>query len=621
MKALGYILGGLLLVVVAVFGIAAIMLATFDPNNYKDDIQAMVRDQTGRTLSMEGSISLTYFPVLGFSVAQASLSNPPEFPNGTFASIDELQAGVKLFPLLGGTIEIDTIRLIKPVISVIRRPDGQTNLSFAQEQTAKTKDESYAISSGKIEITDGTLNYKDQGSGQSYTMKNFDFSLSSFAFQKKASASFSGILTMQDTQIALEGSADVTAENDFASFDIQDFDAAATIKNSALSETMGLTLQGDLSADLTTRTAVIKRGQLNWEDTAIALDGSYQWGDTPQTTFTIKADSINLDKLLAALAPQSENAEGETQLPVNLFRDLSVNGTLDIGTLQFMKLTLSDIHTAAKGQNGVINLNPMRFNFYEGSYTGQAQINAQGSALRASEQGRLQNVQIAPAMEDYFDQKYVTGTGNLSYDISTSGNTVGAMISNLGGTVSINAEDGSIEYGQLSRRINQAIAYFRERQILENAEEEVQFTSLNASFSGQSGVFENNDLILLAPRSHALGSGIINTGANTVDYTLLVGLGTTQEDMQNADHLPLRISGPFTNLSYGLDIQTLIREQAGEKIEEKKQELLDKAFDKLGVGGNNSEGENSDPVQEENKSTTTPEDAAKDMLKGFLGGQ
>jgi uncharacterized protein involved in outer membrane biogenesis len=624
MKAFNYILGGLLVVAVLVFGIAAIMLATFDPNNYKDDIQAMVLSQTGRTLNVEGPISLSYFPVLGFSIAQASLSNPPKFPGGSFASFDEIQAGVKLLPLLGGIIEIDTIRLVRPVISVIRRPDGETNLSLSKENTAQIEGKSYTIRSGKIEITDGTLSYEDQGSDESYTIKDLNFSLSSFVFQKSASASLSGVLLMKDTQIALEGNAEIAPDNNFASVDISGLDVRADIKNSTLSETVALSLQGDIDADMNAKTAALKKGQLEWNDTAIALDGSYNWDSTPNATFKVKAESINIDDILAAFSPKSENTGGdETALPTSLLKDLSLDGTLDIGTLQVMKLTFSDVRVTVKGQNGVIDFNPVGFNFYEGSYTGQAQLDVRGSILRASEQGHLQNVQIGPAMGDLFGQNYVTGTGNLNYDVSSSGNTVGAMMSNLGGTASLSASDGFIEYGQLSKRINQAIAYFENRQISDNVKEEVQFTSLNASFIGQSGVFRNDDLKMLAPRSHALGNGQINLRNNTVDYTSLIGLGTTEEEMQSADHLPLRISGPFTNLSYGLDVKSLIREQAGEKIEEKKQELLDKAFNKLGIGGNSSDAsqeKGSDLAQEEDTSTTTQEDAAKDMLKEFLGG-
>jgi AsmA protein len=57
MKALKYValgaVGILLLVVVAV----AVFVATFDPNKYKPQIEAAVKEKTGRTLRLAGDIA------------------------------------------------------------------------------------------------------------------------------------------------------------------------------------------------------------------------------------------------------------------------------------------------------------------------------------------------------------------------------------------------------------------------------------------------------------------------------------------------------------------------------------------------------------------------------------
>ena len=86
MKALKWILwigGGLaLLAIVAV----AIVAATFDANQYKPQIVDLVKQRTGRTLTMDGRIGLTFFPKIGAEVAKVALSEPQG--TKTFARID-----------------------------------------------------------------------------------------------------------------------------------------------------------------------------------------------------------------------------------------------------------------------------------------------------------------------------------------------------------------------------------------------------------------------------------------------------------------------------------------------------------------------------------------------------
>jgi len=164
----------------------------------------------------------------------------------------------------------------------------------------------------------------------------------------------------------------------------------------------------------------------------------------------------------------------------------------------------------------------------------------------------------------------------------------------------------------------------------ENVSDKIYFTSLDGTFTGQNGVFTNNDLELLAPKSHALGSGTVNFARNTVDYSLRVGLGDDPEKVKDASHLPIRISGPLSKPQYALDVQALVHERFQEKIDEKKDELLNKAFEKL--SGKKQEPAAA-PAPAEGEAVAAPEAAAtpeavpekepdtrEQILRGLLGG-
>ena len=125
MTALKWILvgaGGLiLLVAVAV----AILVATFDPNEYKPRLVELVRQQTGRTLAVDGRIELTVFPKIGAVIGKATLSEP----NGpaTFARVDEARVAVALLPLLSRRVVVDRVTLKGLALDLVRRKDGRTN--------------------------------------------------------------------------------------------------------------------------------------------------------------------------------------------------------------------------------------------------------------------------------------------------------------------------------------------------------------------------------------------------------------------------------------------------------------------------------------------------------------
>jgi len=86
MKILKYALLALAGIVALLVIAVVILIATFDPNKYKPELAAALKDKTGRTLAIEGNLGLTIFPNIGIAVGKTSLSEP----NGTriFARFD-----------------------------------------------------------------------------------------------------------------------------------------------------------------------------------------------------------------------------------------------------------------------------------------------------------------------------------------------------------------------------------------------------------------------------------------------------------------------------------------------------------------------------------------------------
>src|SRR5216117_1731282 len=123
-KYLGLALGGVAAL------LAAVVLAfalTFDPNRYKDDIERMAKERTGRTLKLQGELKLVFFPSLGAGVGGVTLS---ERGSGReFLRLESAHASVKLLPLLRGQVIVDAVRVSGLKAQIVRSKDGSYNFS------------------------------------------------------------------------------------------------------------------------------------------------------------------------------------------------------------------------------------------------------------------------------------------------------------------------------------------------------------------------------------------------------------------------------------------------------------------------------------------------------------
>ena len=128
MKTLAKILVGLLLLG-GVLLVAAIVLAPrlFDPNDYKDQLAALVQKETGRELSLAGPIEISLFPWVGVRLGEARLGNAEGFGPEPFARIRGAQVRVKLMPLLSKTVMLDRIRIEGLTFNLARDARGRTN--------------------------------------------------------------------------------------------------------------------------------------------------------------------------------------------------------------------------------------------------------------------------------------------------------------------------------------------------------------------------------------------------------------------------------------------------------------------------------------------------------------
>lgn len=172
-KLLFWVLG-----IIVVLIVAALVGPSFvDWNKYKPEIAAKVKEATGRDLTIAGSIGLTVLPTPTLSVHDVSLANLPGAADPKMASLKSLDVRVALIPLLSGVINVESVALIDPVISLEVLKDGRRNWQLTPASAAGAPGAAPAPKPGaqskpsasvqlqSVRIENGTVIYRDTRSG------------------------------------------------------------------------------------------------------------------------------------------------------------------------------------------------------------------------------------------------------------------------------------------------------------------------------------------------------------------------------------------------------------------------------------------------------------------------
>lgn len=318
LKIIGITVGA----VVALLVIAAVLVASlFDPNDYKGIATDTFTARTGRTLTIDRDLTLSYFPWLAIETGGITVGNAAGFDGAVpFATAERAAARVKLLPLLLrreveiGIVELDGLRL-----DLARDASGRGNWQDvldaasgtdvpAQGAPASPPMQSFALEG--VRIRDGAVAWRENTTELRYTVTGLDLSTGSIGrdepvnadltltFRDEASALTARMAAKLTAQVAPDGS--VTAR-DFSG------DLAVTPAGGGAPREIGITFAslafdrnaGTLAVqELTTGVAGVTAG---WQ-----LQGSALL-DNPAVTGSVRVADAPLATLFAELgwsAPQ-----------------------------------------------------------------------------------------------------------------------------------------------------------------------------------------------------------------------------------------------------------------------------------------------------------------------------
>jgi len=303
----------------------------------------------------------------------------------------------------------------------------------------------------------------------------------------------------------------------------------------------------------------------------------------PRIRYDLEIDQFDADPYLPKSAAKSETkpkSTAEQPFDLSFLKSLNMEGSIRLGSLKAANINVSKLRVDIKAKDGIATVTPFSANLYQGNMAGKVVIDANASTFTVDQ--RLTGVDIAPLLKDVLDKEIAEGRGDVGIALKANGLTVSALKQSLQGKVSVNLADGAIKGINLAKLVQGIQRLYKDSRLETmgvNQNEKTLFSEFKANFSVTNGVAHNEDLVVKSTVLRLTGSGDIDIGRDSMNYTAKAIFAKT--DQGGTATLPVSISGPFDALKIRVDYGALLTDMAKQKIDEKKEVLKEKAKSRL----------------------------------------
>ena len=154
----------------------------------------------------------------------------------------------------------------------------------------------------------------------------------------------------------------------------------------------------------------------------------------------------------------------------------------------------------------------------------------------------------------------------------------------LDGSAALRIRDGAVRGIDIARKLRDARALVlggRSDTHKANTAEKTDFSELAVSFAIKDGVATSDDLDLRSALLRVGGAGRIDIGAGTIDYTARVATTGALAELRGVT-VPVRLSGPFDQLTYTIDWGGVAREAVKSRlVDDQRKNIGQRARDAL----------------------------------------
>ena len=579
---------------------------------YKPRIEAAATAALGREVSIGNDLSIRIFPKTAFRVSDLTIANAEGFEGDTLARVKRANVGVKLFPLLSGSVEVDQFVLTEPAINLIRKADGSVNWNLAAGVDDQPTDDTTSSSQprdlrlGDVRIVDGRAAYKDETAGRTFAAEDIDVSI--LLTSLKAPLEVDGAMIFQgeptkidiiltDLATLMAGDAanlkldvavgETTAGADLSvvsgetlsytgpiDFKAPDLPAFAALAGAALADAPGfdsLALAGDVDGGATEMR--LNGANIGFDEIDAQGSMTLNWsGEKPRASGVLSTELLDLRPYMPAPSTSAEGFPEWSTAKMDFTGLRNIDADFDISADEILlnDLKIGESRLKLSVENGRMTADIPELAMYGGQGSGRIVVNARGSTPSFAGNFDMDAVNAQPLSLDLMKHDNLLGLGAFKLDFTASGDSQAAIMSSIDGAGGFDLSNGALK-GVNIAKLAQAANSLRSGGInpaaLANAvstargpREETDFSTFLSNFSIADGLVDAPTISLSGPFVTMTGKGQVNLAAQTIDLRLAPKATTTADGAEGqAIAIPVRVGGTFAKPSIGIDGETLAR--------------------------------------------------------------
>lgn len=509
--------------------LAIIGLVIMAPRWSVAGLDALARQKLGRSVSVRGGTHLDFSP-LSIRLQDAVLSGP-QAGDDSFVTAKSAVIPVTLGELLAGRADPSTLALSEPEIALLVDERGQANWDFPGFTLGQPM---------RITLDQASFRYFDQRNNQSMALGHVDGVLD---LREDGGAAFSGTAVINDRLIKIDADlkslARVNADGSPLELALSANEGAGNFSG-RLSTAKVLSLAGPVGLASDTPAAALRLIGLPIPPAAtvtgpLAIDGALDSAgraysirnatlalgafravgdiaadlraEVPKLQASLNADTLWLDGLVPASGAADGNW-GRAPLPFAVLRGIGAELRIQARSLAYgnARAGAADVNATLKDGklDATIEAQP------EGNGTLNVTLGVDTGSAPPSVSLNIQSVNapVQPLLGALTGVRGLTGTGDLTADLSASGTTQEELAGTLKGTASIGVANGRIAGIDLAA-LFQAVR----QKILEGwplAAEGTPFDNLNGDATIADGIVTFRELSLEAPSLSIRLEGIVD---------------------------------------------------------------------------------------------------------------
>ncbi|MBE0361966.1 AsmA protein [Pseudoalteromonas ulvae UL12] len=341
----------------------------------------------------------------------------------------------------------------------------------------------------------------------------------------------------------------------------------------------------------------------------MALDELAMKGSASIVTTAVPSISANMDLGMLDLNPylpveqahednnekQSEVAQpiiwDDTELDLSGLNAINADIKVKSTGLIANKITLGENDFSVQLNKGIAKLAMTEFNAYSGKGVGSVIVNANQAPYKITTDFKLIGIDAEPLLSDAAGFDKLMGKGELNWQLTTQGKSQKAFMSQLAGDASFSFNDGAVKGANIAALVRKAKEMLKgDLSAVKDGlnagfdkSQQTDFTALTGSMKFNNGVGNNTDLYLASPLIRITGSGTVDLPKTQLSYRLVTGIvdsieGQGTKDTSTGFKIPVKIKGPFHDVSINLDMGKAAEDEVKNKAKDKIKDKLKGLF-------------------------------------------